>query len=397
MMRFTKRHEQELAEIKAVTRELDQRAQASLRQLRRINGGDAEAENGAPNRPVDRRAADSAPATDPTEPRDEGRPEARGRLREGLRRLVYGPEVEMPSSTRTEPAPAPDERHPHTAVSDGETDGGSEASGNGDVPVVAFVHIPKTAGGTVTSMLAAAYSKRGLHKAGNYVRGPETAAKKLAKRPGGWDSWQRKGGRVSVGHVPYGVFREHMPPGTLYMTFLREPVDRVLSHYHRHIGRRDPSRAGRPGKRGRVKADSIEEALVEMRLPQINNLATRFLCGHPSPLGELPDSALEDAKANLREFAFVGIQERFDESLSLLHRTFGFDLVPPDAYENRHVSSDRPAVDEIPQDERALIVECNQLDIDLYTFGLELFEDAITAAGEGPAGERHQAVTGPSR
>jgi hypothetical protein len=265
-------------------------------------------------------------------------------------------------------------------------DRGPAKSGIGDRsadPLIAFVHIPKTAGGTVTSMFARAYSSASVQKAGNYMRGPENAAKKVAKRPGGWESWQRRGGRLAVGHVPYRLFRDHLPTTTRYMTFLREPVDRVLSHYYRHV-HRTPAHSGRgepstASQGARPKADSIEQALVDMQLARLNNLATRFLCGHRSPLGDLPGSPLDEAKANLREFAFVGIQERFEESLVLLQRTLGLDLVPA---ADRHVSSDRPTVEEVPDEQRALIAEYNQFDLELYAFGEELFEDALGAVAD---------------
>jgi Sulfotransferase family len=257
------------------------------------------------------------------------------------------------------------------------------AAGGRPGPLVAFVHIPKTAGGTVTSMFAGAYSKAGVRKTGNYMRGAEKAAKKIAKRPGGWESWHRRGGRVAVGHVPYSLFREHLPEGTLYMTFLREPVDRVLSHYYRHIHRPVP---------GKGKADSIEEALVELRLPEINNLATRFLCDRPAP-GELPASALDEAKANLSGFGFVGIQERFEESVVLLSRTLSLDAV---ASENRHVSTVRPSVDEIPEAQRALIEEHNRLDVELYAYGRELFEEAVAAAANASFSAEVEALRGSS-
>ena len=254
-------------------------------------------------------------------------------------------------------------------------------------PLIVFVHIPKTAGATVTSMLAAAYSQKAVHKAGNYMRNPGAAERKVSRAPEDWRAWHRQGGRVTVGHVPYGVFRRHLPEYALYMTFLRDPVDRVLSHYHRHIERQDPERSGRRKERpgARVKADSLEQALVEMRMPQVNNLCTRFLCGH-DPLAELPPSALEDAKRNLRTFGFVGVRERFEESVVLLQRKLGLDVVP---YVDRHVSVQgrRPAVDEIPGDQRALITSCNSLDAELYAFGLELFEQAVAEAGEGLAEE----------
>lgn len=255
--------------------------------------------------------------------------------------------------------------------------------GNSPHPLIAFVHIPKTAGGTVSSMFVAAYSKRGMHKAGNYLKGPELAERKIARADAGWENWHRNGGRVTVGHMPYGLYRTYLPRNTSYMTFLREPVDRVLSHYYRHIHRSDPSRAGvrkqYPG--ARVKADSIEQALVDMNLPQLNNLCTRFLCGR-DPFEELPDSALDDAKENLRAFEFVGIQERFEESVVLLQRMFGLGALP---YVDRHVSNEgeRPGVDEISDEQRALIEDRNRLDAELYRFGLGLFEEAVAQAGEG--------------
>jgi hypothetical protein len=246
--------------------------------------------------------------------------------------------------------------------------------------LVAFVHIPKTAGGTATTMLANAFSSAGVHGAGNYMRGPEATERKLARREGGWEEWLDGGGRASVGHVPYRVFRRYLPPETRYMTFLREPVDRVLSHYYRHIhhpeGTAESRRERREGRKER--AGSIEEALTELRLPQIRNLMTRFLCGHPTREEDLAASALTSAKANLRNFAFVGIQERFDESIILLQRWLGLDRVP---YLNRHVSEDRPRVEDIPAEQRELIAEHNHLDAELYRFGLELFEEALAAWG----------------
>jgi hypothetical protein len=244
-------------------------------------------------------------------------------------------------------------------------------------PLVAFVHIPKTAGGTVTAMLADAYSVDAIGKTGNYLSSTERTEMKVIRRAGaGWELWQRKGGRVAVGHTPYAVFRSGLPPDTRYMTFLREPVDRVVSHYHRHIRRRNPRHEGSPKDlaSGRPRANSLEEALVEKRLAALTNLSTRFLCDDPSPSREMTDAALDEAKANLRGFAFVGIQERFEESIALLQRKLGWELGRQPESQDRHVSSDRPSVADLAEAERALIEECNQLDAELYRFALELFE-----------------------
>ena len=188
--------------------------------------------------------------------------------------------------------------------------------------------------------------------------------------------------RVTIGHAPYGVLRQYLPEDTRYVTFLREPVERVLSHYYRHIHRPHLGHAGREQRReaGRATAESLEEALVEMRLPDTSNLATRLLCSDPSPMGELRPNALDEAKANLRQFAFVGITERSDESIALLQRVLGLDLVPYG--EHRRVSGKRPDVEELPDAQRALVEEANSLDSELYVLAKQLFEDAAEAAGE---------------
>jgi len=245
-------------------------------------------------------------------------------------------------------------------------------------PLVAFVHIPKTAGAAVATMFTTAYTRKAMCDTGNYISSPEKVRTKLTRRPGGWERWQRQGGRVAIGHTPYGSFRDHLPSDTRYITFLREPVDRVLSHYYRHVHLPGMSEAEQ-GNRGE-RASSLEQALVRMRLPQLRNLCTRFLCSHPT-LEDLPSSAVEEAKENLRKFAFVGIQERFDESVVLLQRTLGLRVVP---YLHRHVSgaSARPSVDAISERERTLIEECNQLDIELYAFSRELFQQALADTDE---------------
>jgi len=226
-MTFLARHEQDLGEIKSLTHRLDRGAEQLLGELERLNA-DLDAllsETGDPDQ------------------RQAGAQDARQ-------------------------AAAPDAK--------------SE-------PLLAFVHIPKTAGGTVISMFAAAYSRGGIRDAGNYFRNPEGTPGKVIRR-------SKSGGRVLAGHTPYGILQELLPADTRYMTFLREPVDRVLSQYWRHIRRKDPRHAGRVKPGTRIRAESLEQAFVGMRLPEINNLATRFLCGYTAPSEDLPTTALDDAE-----------------------------------------------------------------------------------------------------
>jgi hypothetical protein len=244
--------------------------------------------------------------------------------------------------------------------------------------LVVFVHIPKTAGGTVRAMISATPSGPKTIDSGNFFKGTDHALEKISRK-------MRTVGRanaeaVVIGHVPYGVYRAHLPPEARYVTFLREPVDRVVSHFYRHVMNWD----------GRAKArfggvESLERALTDTHLPEIsnlqpalNNLQTRCLCSDPRPMGRLSESALDEAKDNLRKFAFVGIQERFTESLVLFQQTLGLTLTPtPD----RHVNRYRPSVDDVDPEECRLIEEHNRLDAELYRYARTLFEERLAEVG----------------
>jgi Sulfotransferase family len=251
-------------------------------------------------------------------------------------------------------------------------------AGEGDTgePLIAFVHIPKTAGGTVKGMVSNAYSRRALHDAGNFFGGDSQRTVWKVERLS--QGRYRRGKRLTTGHVPYGLFHENAPPDTRYITFLREPVARVISHYSRHFIK--PRATEQVRSEGGVELSSLEQS--ELGDPRLNNLQTRLLCGEPLPTGVLPASALEDAKANLSEFAVVGITERFHESVALLQRMLGVEL-PHSEREHVNPSPRR----EISEQERELIEERNQLDLELYAFALELFEQRVAAAGEGLAAE----------
>jgi hypothetical protein len=245
--------------------------------------------------------------------------------------------------------------------------------------LVAFVHIPKTAGGTVKGMISAAASGPKIIDSGNFFRTEELSSGKIEQKL--TSAARSRVDAVTIGHVPYGVYRRRLPAGTRYITFLREPVDRVVSHFYRHVMNWDGG-----AKVRFAGVDSLERALTDTDLPEIrnlqpalNNLQTRCLCWDPSPLGRLPESALDEAKAHLREFAFVGIQEQFTESLVLLQRALGLPLQPNT---DRHVNLYRPSVDDIDPKERQLIEECNSFDLELYRYARALFQERIAEAGD---------------
>src|SRR6266571_6080643 len=249
-------------------------------------------------------------------------------------------------------------------------DGGSTSR----PPLVVYVHIPRTAGTTIGTVFANAYSDGGVLKAGNTFRSPQ----KTLARVRTLSALVEEEVRVVAGSVPYGALRTHLPKGSRYVTILREPVDRTLSHYYwlTSPGSRSEAIQKLPkGEASRSLTPPSPEVSLEQMLESdrylLDNLATRMLSGQESPYGELPKDALERAKENLREgFAFVGMTERLEESIVLLTQLLGVDLVP---YTSQKVNRERPRLEEVSKEERALIEQHNLLDLELYSFARDLF------------------------
>lgn len=238
----------------------------------------------------------------------------------------------------------------------------SEASG-----LLLFVHIPKTAGQTVVQILRNQYRGAFARVDPQAEEDPDRPELQAKLREA-----ERAGNRVIVGHFPFGVGRWLEGP-CRYVTFLRDPVDRVISRYYYLI-----DRPGTPHYAVlREKAESLEDALDLQ--PQFRNWQTRVMAGTDpdgryDPNDPCTEETLARAKANLERCAAVGLTERFDESLVLMKLALGWSTP---AYVRRNTTKGRPRLRELPPHVLELIEERNRLDRSLYEHGASLFEEAL--------------------
>ena len=195
---------------------------------------------------------------------------------------------------------------------------------------------------------------------------------------------------------PYGLYLRYLPADTRYVAVLRDPVERVIAHYTRHAhggagkaqeGVEDllnTERLERDG--GQREADILLadgdfslEAGLRRKIVIYDNLMTRFLWGGESLFGELPPDALERAKQNVLSLWFLGIAERIYDSLVLLGRELGVGLMPhtrsPAARTLTRAHDTSPEL-------RELIAEHNALDLELYRFAREHFDETAPAPDE---------------
>ena len=228
--------------------------------------------------------------------------------------------------------------------------------------MIAFVHIPKTAGTTLHKILVHQAGPGGVvvRHDGDGIPSDEWLAT-VRKR-------DRLGGLLVVGHQSVGIHK--LIENTRYVTCVREPVSRLLSHYqhayhdpnhylHRAIHDRnlDPGSYVASGLSG-----------------ELSNGMVRMFAGvedfHTAPVDE---STLEAAKENLANlFDAVIPSERFDEGVLLLARKMGW---PTPFYLRRKVGAGRkPGLD--ARTIRNIRLH-NQLDVDLYDWVLGRFEQDV--------------------
>ena len=167
-----------------------------------------------------------------------------------------------------------------------------------------------------------------------------------------------------AGHYQYGLHR-HFCGGGVYVTFLREPVQRVLSMYY-HI----KNAAYHPLKE---RIDFAEVSLLEFvnsDYDEIDNIQTRWICGQNS------EPSVETALERISEhFVAAGISELFDESLIYLQ-----DQIPRLRnllYVPRNIGKQPNAKHLITEAVLDTIRARNSLDILLYSEVFESLQNKI--------------------
>jgi hypothetical protein len=106
----------------------------------------------------------------------------------------------------------------------------------------------------------------------------------------------------------------------------------------------------------------------------VSNAQTLLIAGgNPRSMPELVEQdMLEKAKSNLREFAFIGLTERMQPSLNLLSYSFGW--LPRESI-RLNDTPHRVSRSDLPPDIVELIAEMNRLDLELYRYASQLFEE----------------------
>ena len=175
-----------------------------------------------------------------------------------------------------------------------------------------------------------------------------------------------------MGHMPFGL-HAFLPQPARYFTILRDPVERVVSHYYflRH------SSSSLSAQRSDLSDLTLQSFIEHQTTREARNLQTRLISGVVNQKATKinDEEILARAKKNLQEsFDVVGLAEHFDETLLLLKNAFRWRQV---FYVKLNVIRSRPQQNEILPATRQLIQEHNQLDLELYRYARMLFAEQL--------------------
>jgi hypothetical protein len=234
-------------------------------------------------------------------------------------------------------------------------------------PAVIFLHIPKAGGMTFETIVRRQFAAdEQLHTIDRDLDAFEARWKALSDA-------ERARIRCVHGHIPYGV-HTLLPRPAVYVTLLRDPVERFLSSYYYALRRPE-------GKLHTIIVQgglSLEDFIAAPEASHLHDLQVRYFAGRRAP-GE-PEDDLERAKRHLEGFAVAGLVERFDESVLHAGRVLGWRNV---LYAKTNVNKWRPPAESPAV--RAAIAERNARDLELYRWAAERFAAVLAERPIAPA------------
>lgn len=225
---------------------------------------------------------------------------------------------------------------------------------NSDQKKIIFVHIPKTGGITFKNMLISNYKETDV------VKWQKPECNRTVEELHNFIS---QGKPLIMGHIDFAILNQEAFDNYKLITFLRNPVDRTISHYvHFQTSKlidHEP-----------YKGMPFEEFLETFAA---RNWQCQFLSNHKGLASSIENESdmLSEALKNLEEkIFFVGLTEEYDESVIYLRDKIGLKKTQ---YKYKNRSRNQDLTDELKAKFSKEIADVNRADMELYQRGLEIF------------------------
>ena len=209
------------------------------------------------------------------------------------------------------------------------------------------IHMPKAGGLTFRNHLEIIYGKRNVFHDYTHCGRPDY---KSTPPPNVILKHLRRPKKTAIIHGHFLMERYVHLPGLHYVCWMRNPIERLLSHYYYWLRAPDYNHP--------YYIELVEKGLsvVEFARLMPNMFTRRF------------------APLEINDFVFVGLVERYVESLRLFYDMFcPGKNVKLDIYENRNLARDKDEY-RLEREQRLELEKINHLDMKLYRKAVKRYE-----------------------
>ncbi|MCI5049072.1 MAG: sulfotransferase family protein [Rickettsiales bacterium] len=252
-------------------------------------------------------------------------------------------------------------RYYHTCMVNNVRYGYPEAHATDEYEGLVFLHIPKTAGSRVREVIQAHVPDEQIHLIGLGFDLMYVSDRQLADHA------------VLMGHFGQALLKRVIRP-SVHFTFLRHPVDRVISTYYywRSLPDHPNPQSGIMLAKS-MELDEFVESQEHAIKSDLDNLQMWTMFGGPEMIirdrnEHLSDAQrLKQAKENLAAMHFVGIQDDFQTHINHFEALVGWEKSEP-KITNKTEGGKRNVPDHILKK----LEKRQSLDCELYEYAIEL-------------------------
>ena len=218
-----------------------------------------------------------------------------------------------------------------------------------------FLHIPKTAGTSIVHLARWHYGRANWCSHGSFInKSPNEFIKTL----------------FVSGHFGY-EFASQFMQNRYSFTFLRDPVERILSSYYFCLTR-DPNEFPEYKLAQENSLDRYLELTLESKRLGVWNCQTRLLAHSWKSVPDFTECELVDmATRHLHEFSHVGFTETCDRDMKYIASALG--MVGVKRLNRSNATKNRAKFGELPSYTKKLLERVSELDKHVYEYARTLF------------------------